>query len=340
MRPGQPSGKPCHQARGQPAMLRSFGQLIPYTVPYALFFLSRPRKKRVERWLRGREEFRKLQAADYILMSWGKSGRTWLRLMLSRFYQIKYALPETSFLQFDNLHAINPEIPRIFFTHGNYLRNYTGEWHNKSDFYAKKIAMLVRDPRDVAVSQYFQWNYRMVAWKKYLNDYPPDGADISLYDFVKDRDAGLPCIIDFFNIWARELPKVQDYVVLRYEDMRADPETALDSLLRFMGTPGTEDQIRKAVAFASYDNMKKLETKKPFWLSGRRLVPGDRKNPDSYKVRRAKVGGYRDYFDEQQIAEIDGMLRASMSPFFGYGTQDGAGLREDANPQAKAGSIR
>jgi hypothetical protein len=45
-----------------------------------------PANKRIkaDRWLRGREEYRKLQLADYILMSWGKSGRTWLRVMMSR----------------------------------------------------------------------------------------------------------------------------------------------------------------------------------------------------------------------------------------------------------------
>jgi len=28
----------------------------------------------------------------------------------------------------------------------------------------------------------------------------------------------------------------------------------------------------------------------------------DKSDPDSYKVRKAKVGGYRDYFDADQIA--------------------------------------
>ena len=46
--------------------------------------------------------------------------------------------------------------------------------------------------------------------------------------------------------------------------------------------------------------LKKLETKKAF--RGSRLIPGDKNNPDSFKVRRAKVGGYRDYFDDRQIA--------------------------------------
>ena len=58
------------------------------------FFLPQARRKALDRRLRGREEHRKLQLADHVLMSWGKSGRTWLRIMLSRFYQIAYGVPE------------------------------------------------------------------------------------------------------------------------------------------------------------------------------------------------------------------------------------------------------
>ncbi|HEX5078276.1 MAG TPA: hypothetical protein VFV80_03940, partial [Geminicoccaceae bacterium] len=55
-----------------------------------LLLLPRRQHKAIGRWVRGREEHRKLQRADYVLMSWGKSGRTWLRVMLSRFYQLAY----------------------------------------------------------------------------------------------------------------------------------------------------------------------------------------------------------------------------------------------------------
>ena len=53
------------------------------------FWLPAGRRKKIERWLRGSEEFAKLQRCDWVLMSWGKSGRTWLRVMLSRAYQLK-----------------------------------------------------------------------------------------------------------------------------------------------------------------------------------------------------------------------------------------------------------
>jgi hypothetical protein len=291
------------------------------------FFLPQPRRKAIDRWMRGREEHRKLLLADYVLMSWGKSGRTWLRVMLSRFYQSAYGIPEGRMLEFDNLKRANPAIPSVFFTHGNYLRNYTGNWTDKSEFYGKKIVMLVRDPRDIAVSQYFQWKYRMRPIKKILNDYPAHGAEVPIFDFLMNREVGLPEIIAFLEMWQRELPRARDSIVVRYEDMRADPEQALRRVLAFLGTPGDDGQIRDAVAYAAYDNMRQLEQKRVFWLSGFRLRPGDRANPQSYKVRRAKVGGWRDYFDDEQVRAIDGLLAARPKPPFGYGAETRAQRR-------------
>jgi len=250
--------------------------------------------------------------------------------MLSRYYQIRYGLSENHFLEFDNLHAENPGIPRIFFTHGNYIRDYTNNWDSKEDFYGKKVILLVRDPRDVAVSQYFQWKFRMRPAKKLLNDYPAHGEDVSVFEFVMNREAGLRRIVDFLNGWAREITRVPDILVIRYEDMRTDPEGVLKDVVGFLGTPGSEAQIKEAVAFAAYENMKKLEEKKEFASSGRRLVPGDKTNPDSFKVRRAKVGGYRDYFDDDQTAEIDRFVRDSLSPIYRYEIESPASNAEEA----------
>ena len=53
--------------------------------------------------------------------------------------------------------GMNAIIPRIRFTHDRYISDYTGNRDSKRDFYRKKVILLVRDPRDVAVSNYFQW---------------------------------------------------------------------------------------------------------------------------------------------------------------------------------------
>ena len=98
-----------------------------------------------------------------------------------------------------------------------------------------------------------------------------------------------------------------------------------------MAIPAGEAQIRDAVEFSSYENMKKMEEKKTFWLSGGRMAPGDRSNPNSYKVRRAKVGGYRDYFDDRQVEAIDRLTADNLSPFYRYtNNEETAGSRADS----------
>lgn len=283
-----------------------------------LFFLPKTKRIAIERRLRGKEEYRKLRNADWVLMSWGKSGRTWFRVMLSRFYQVKHGLPQRMLLEFDNLHRKNPAVPRVLFSHNNYMRDYLRDWSTLDHFKGKKVVLLVRDPRDVSVSQFFQWKYRMRPHKKLLNEYPVHDSDVSIYDFVSDPKVGIPRIIDWANGWCQFYKAQNDLLMIRYEDMRKDPQAVMARVLDFVGTPGSAQQISQAVEFASYDNMKKLETKTVFWASGARVKPGDRNNPDSFKVRRAKVGGYRDYFDDRQVAAIDRMVSQGLDPILGY----------------------
>ena len=292
--------------------------VVRHLIMLLCFWLPASRRKKIERWLRGREEFKKLQQSDWVLMSWGKSGRTWLRVMLSRAYQLKGGLDARELLDFDNLKRLDPQLPAVFFTHNNYLRDYTGNWESKAHFRGKRIVLLVRDPRDVAVSQFFQWQFRMHPNKKFINDYPPHGASIGVWEFVLDADAGLPRIVDYFNGWARAIPELKDVLIVRYEDMRTDPAAVLTSILEFTGTRVTPEQIQEAVEFAAYDNMKKMEQEKFFKGSGARVKPGDKNNPQSFKVRKAKVGGYRDYFTDEQCQQLDAMV-AKLDPIFAYG---------------------
>ena len=41
--------------------------------------------------------------------------------------------------------------------------------------------------------------------------------------------------------------------------------------------------------------------------------------PQSFKTRRGKVGGWRDYVSEVEEAEIEAFMRARPKPPFGYG---------------------
>lgn len=291
---------------------------VRYLVLGLVFFLPKHHKIRIERWLRGKEEYRKLQLSDCVIVSFGKSGRTWLRVMLSGFYQVKHGLSERHLIGFDNLHKKNPAIPKIFLTHDNYIKDYTGNRDSKADFYNKKVVLLVRNPLDIAVSQFFQWKYRMRSGKKALNEYPENGSDINIYDFVMAPNAGLPKIVGYLNLWADESSKLNNLLVVRYEDMQADTARVLTKIVEFIGTPGGADEIRAAVQFASIENMRNMEQKRTFWLSGNRMVAKDRNNPNSFKVRKAKVGGYHDYFDDAQIEAMQQVVETRLDPFFGY----------------------
>src|SRR5262249_32487561 len=123
----------------------------------ASFFMPLARRREIERHARRPGEARKLAPAAYVVASHRNGGRTWLRVMLSRYSQLHYGLDRRRLLGFDNYRSQNPSVPAILFTHDNYLRDYTGHRDSKADFLSHKVILLVRHPADIAVSQFFQW---------------------------------------------------------------------------------------------------------------------------------------------------------------------------------------
>jgi hypothetical protein len=301
----------------------AMNRVVREIVERAARFAPWERRSLIRRRARGREDTRNLRQSDFVFVSYGKSGRTWLRVMLSRFFQLRFDLPEDCLLSFDNLHGMNRAIPKILFTHDNYIRDYTGSGARKTAFYDKATVLLVRHPGDVAVSQYFQWRHRMLPYKKELNAYPPHGSDVSIFDFVMHQEAGLQRVVQFMNEWGRELPHVRNRLVVRYEDLRSDCRAEFFRILAWMGQTPTQAEVDQSVEFASFDNLREMEARRAFKSAGKRMAPGDKGDPDSYKVRRAKVGGYRDYFDDDQVRQIDSYVAANLVPMFGYEAADG-----------------
>ena len=96
--------------------------------------------------------------------------------------------------------------------------------------------------------------------------------------------------------------------------LSADTEKTLRAVLKFMDVPASEAQVKEAMEYSSLENMKKMEQSKTFWLSGGRMAPKDPANPHSYKVRRGKVGGFRDYFEDDQVEQIETLMASTLSP--------------------------
>jgi hypothetical protein len=270
----------------------------------------------IERRFRGYRESRNLRRSHVVVVSFGSSGRTWLRVLMSRAFALEHDLRSDTIIDLDNLHRQCAEIPIVFFTHDNYLRDHTGDGPLKTVFAQKPVLLLVRHPADVAVSQYFQWKYRMRKRKKAINRYPLE-SDLPLFDFVMRTECGLPKIIKFMNEWAAELKALPKLTVLRYEDLRNDTEAELARIFSLIGARVNPKNIGESISWASVENMRTLENGgAPLIDSGRSNK--DRSTADSYKARRARVGGYRDDFTLEQVAAIDSLISATLSPVFGY----------------------
>jgi hypothetical protein len=288
-------------------------------------FLSDDQRKQIERRFRGKRELKYLRNVDCVCISYGKSGRTWIRLTLIAYYQRKHGMQLNPHMRWVRLRSRARGMPRLRFSHDNYIKDAC-DLDDSKDFYrGKKIALLVRHPADVSVSMFFHWKNRMRPEKRWVNDYPTDIDCVTLFDFVTDPRWGIPRVVEFLNRWSANWHKIENFLMLRYEDLRADPHTQLVRLLRFLedGEPDSR-LLAEAIAFASFDNLRSIEQQSAakFWVNSR-LRPTDVSNPDAFKVRRGKVGGYYDYFDEAQSAQIDEMINQSLDPAFGYSTAPG-----------------
>ena len=288
----------------RPALDSVLKKLTRFVVLKPLFFLPKDERIRRERRLRGREQLKKLARADYVIVSFPQSGRTWLRTMLTRFYQARHGIDEMRLLGLKNLNKLDSAIPKVFFTHDHYIRDYTGRRDSKVDFAAKKIVLLVRDPRDTAVS--------LLPFAQV----PPQPGAQGLQRHRGGRRERAAAIR--VHALSRRLGgRLHELVAGRARRSGAPPAGALRGPARGPGGASAggcssswapcrpSAEIADAVAFAAFDNMKKLEESAAFGSDDRRIVPGEASNPESFKVRRGKVGGYRDHFSAEQAALIE-----------------------------------
>jgi hypothetical protein len=301
--------------------------------------LGLPLRLRValRRELLGRLEIGRGRRARYFVIGHPKSGNTWLRTMISRIYQQRYGLPEGLVLKSDELHLANPACPRLLVT--NALYSYEGVIGEAldarrpgSEFRDRRIVLLARHPCDIAVSWYIQFTKRISVAKREMISatlrHPIDHTSVDKWEFVMNPEIGLPSLIEFLNTWERNLSKVERSMIARYEDLRTHPEETLKAILGFFEQEFSDQEIAEAVRFGSFDNMQKLESSGVLSRGGfSAYVAGD---PETAKVRRGKILGYRNDFDAEKVEAMDRMVAERLSPTFGYGAGGVTELRRSA----------
>ena len=151
---------------------------------------------------------------------------------------------------------------------------------------------------------------------------PVDRNSIDMWTFVRHSEIGLPSLIEFLNYWEKALGSLDKTLITSYEALRADPAGVLRQITTLMGDEFSDAEIQEAVEFGAFDNLRKLESEGFFRSGG--LTLRNAADPESFKVRRAKVGGYRDYFTPEQAAELEALVRERLSPGLGYNSSTSA----------------
>lgn len=270
----------------------------------------------IRRAVRMEKEKARLRRSHVSVIAHPKSGSTWLRFQLARLYQKRFDLPEAILPRLERLPGLDRRVPYINMAGYEFIKHRVLEPPPLADLAGHRIVFLSRHPGDVVVSLYFHVLKHATLQRKLFNRWPLDLESRSIFDFVMNDPWGLEEAIRFYNRCAVHMTAMPDALLVRYEDMRADPKRELKRIVTLAGADFSEEEIAEAVAFASFENLRKMERDNTFRTT--RLRPGNVNDTDSYKVRRGKVGGFREYFTAEEAEKLEAMIDEKLDPVFGY----------------------
>jgi len=230
----------------------------------------------------------KILPDDVFLVSFPKSGNTWTRFLLanlmsnnapatwSNIDRLIPCLVATPVKDFDR----SPR-PRIIKSHECFDPRYP------------RVICIVRDPRDVVVSQYhYSRKTRAIA------------ADLPLESFVERFIGGETCTYASWGqnvlTWIYTSLGSPRFLLLRYEDMLADTVRELTKVVDFLQLSVSSEQITQAVERSSADRMRKLEQVQ---AKSNILFKGSR--DDLSFVRTAASGGWQRDLPMPMVEKIE-----------------------------------
>lgn len=214
-----------------------------------------------------------------LLVSFPKSGRTWLRVMLDGLG-----------FRLDHTHAKSDH---------RYQHKF-GDIPPASSFIGhRKIIFMHRDPRDTVVSGYFQATKRLQIYSG------------SISDFIRDPRHGIEKVVLFNEMWLLAATDRDDVSIVSYESLHADTAGEVKRLVLFLGKSASDHDIQRVVDGSRFDVMQSHEASGALRKRyGSSLTPRDHTDKDSFKVRRGIVGGWRNYLSPEDTAYCEQIIAA------------------------------
>lgn len=217
----------------------------------------------------------KVRQDDTFLVSYPKSGNTWMRFLLS-------SLKNENEVSYKNLEEHIPSIYRSF----NKLDSYKSpriikSHHTHFDIYPKSI-YIVRDGRD-ALASYYHFYKDLRNFEKPFTDF---------YHYIQENDE-YPYWTDHVNSFLEFRKQYPERCLLiRYEDLKTDIHNVLPKVCDFCNIKTTSDQINAAIQKADFSKLKQKH-------GGGKGVLIDNKKVNFF--RKGVVGDWKTYFSEQDL---------------------------------------
>ena len=228
-------------------------------------------------------------ADDRFLVSYPRSGNTWMRFLLANllrpghpatFLDIESRVPDI--YKFDDATLLSKPHPRVLKSHEPFDPRY------------RSVLYLVRDPRAVAVS-YFHYQRR-------VGQVPPEMTMLTFVGnrFVRGR-AGFGRWDDHVAGWLAAGRVRPGFSMVRYEDLVAAPLAELERATRALAIEIPHGGLDRAIAEASFSRLQELEVAAgTAWQGGREVTSADQRF-----IRQGTRDGWRQDLDEQSRQLIE-----------------------------------
>jgi len=239
---------------------------------------------------------------DTFVVSYPRSGNTWTRFLIANlvypqenvsFLNIEKLIPDTS--SQSNRALKRMPRPRIIKTHCYFDHRYG------------KTIYIVRDPRDVVLSNYdFQRKYRQIE----------DGYPLDRYvdDFLCGRLVSADWGTWRENVasWVYTRGQGKDFLLVRYEDLLDDTVSELGRIARFLGADASDSNLRRAVELSSAERMRKLEKQEEDkWIATKN------RRKDIPFVGKAKSGNWKANLPPECVQQMESAWGDVMN-YLGY----------------------
>lgn len=188
---------------------------------------------------------------DIFLVSFPKSGNTWLRFLVANAIKVKFNIDRQ--VNFFSIHDIIPDIQlsRNICSHGPFGRQDIPriiKSHGAYNPYYHRVILLIRDPRDALISYYY-----------FLMNYDKVSSNSNLSQFIRNPKYGAQAWAAHTESWLFTKNSSQNIQLLLYEELLSNPHEQLRKVMDLIGFNLTDLELDKAVLLSSKENMKQSE---------------------------------------------------------------------------------